>query len=173
MKYVSLILMISVVTASCEFGIRRPLSRPRPDNEIRSEIGNDANPLPDMRSPDLPFSNISPSEAIGKVAKTQSQLLNKTTAMHQKLDDLPVKMTENFDKTMTQLERLQDRIGTLGTLFEFVASYGVYLVAFCATLPFLLIFMQVLILWKLCTTSTSQTFGSPDRLNVPVDIEKV
>ena len=127
---------------------------------------------PSAMKPDTVFANLSPAQAFGEVAKTQTELLKKTDAVSSKLSDLPVQMTDNFEKTMSQLNNLNDKFGALGTLIQFASAYGIYVVLFCAALPVTLILLQLLILCHMCRSSSSSR-RSYGRRSEPVEFDSL
>lgn len=146
-----LIALILITSCNAKAQFETLTSGNDPEPRMSTEESGDAS----FRNPVPSPANMSPVEAINKVAESQTELLKKTDAVHDQMQDLPVKMTENFDKTMDQLKMINDRFGTLGILINFVSSYGIYLIAFCAILPLTIIFLQALILCQSCRSRGS------------------
>lgn len=105
----------------------------------------------------LPISNPSPSDALSQLEKAQKDQGKKILAISDKLDDATSKMRENFEKTMYQLDKLNDKLGALGSLFEFLSEHGMFVILLCIALPFTLIMLQVLILFQLCRPSSKSS----------------
>lgn len=134
------------------------------DVSMDSTTGSEAKP--DMNTD---FSGLTPTQAISKVAQTQNTLVKTTASLNDKVNDLPLKMMENFEKTMAELDKLNDKFGALGSLVQFMSKYGFLVAAFLIALPATLICLQVMILWQSCKRSRS--YGSYGGGNEMVDLD--